>query len=67
MTAERWELFLQDFSQPRYCGSNDQVATATHSTREVRATGCRDRQMRHCADRNIGSLVQHLRFVQVYI
>jgi hypothetical protein len=33
MTAERWELFLEDFSEPRYlAASNDHVAMATNST-----------------------------------
>ena len=44
MTAERWELFRQDFSQPRYLASNDHVAMATHSTREVQGTGCHGRE-----------------------
>jgi hypothetical protein len=35
MTAERWELFLEDFSEPRYLGSNDHVAMATYSTPAV--------------------------------
>jgi hypothetical protein len=44
MTAERWELFLEDFSEPRYLASNDHVAMATYSTPAV-MTG----KKRHCA------------------
>jgi len=60
MTAERWELFLEDFSEPRYLASNDHVAMATYSTPAV-MTG----KKRHCADENIGTPVPHLSLAQV--
>jgi hypothetical protein len=61
MTAERWELFLEDFSEPRYLASNDNVvAMATHSTPAV-VTG----KKRHWADENIGTRVPHLSLAQV--
>jgi hypothetical protein len=52
MTAERWELFLQDFSQPRYLAGNDHVVMATYSM-----TGKKGQ--------NIGTPVPHLSLVQV--
>lgn len=60
MTAERWELFLEDFSEPRYLASNDHVAMATYSTPAV-MTG----KKRHCADENIGTRVTHLSLAEV--
>jgi len=60
MTAERWELFLEDFSEPRYLASNDHVAMATDST-PAAMTG----NKRHCADGNIGTRVPHLSLAQV--
>ena len=61
MTAERWELFLEDFSEPRYLASNDHVVVmVTYSTPAV-TTG----KERHCADENIGTRVTHLSLTQV--
>jgi len=61
MTAKRWELFLEDFSEPRYLASNDHVvAMATYSTPAVMTD-----EKRHCADENIGTRVTHLSLAQV--